>query len=292
MYIVCSLMHYIILAVVTVGLAYFLYRPSVDSDNMAGDATFSFGEIINKRLFEDDLVELAGRLRDKNKSIYDLDATRADMSPEKDKYVFICIYQMHASIVVVDQELFNTLLFEPVWGQMIDGPKHHLSQSSDVYQRMATSVPLQQYHVCLDERKNYILARNMFYFDWFLKSRSFYVGESAISYLYFQLLSLCVVPQRYRLIDSDCLEFAKSMAKEVAVRENGVRVKEVEALFTALTVSEQYVSASLERSSRNSPESAFSMAASYFVSFQPVRLLIFGAVCVLFGLAILRFLLG
>jgi hypothetical protein len=253
---------------------------------MASDEStdISFGEIIDKSLFEDEMVKVAKQLHTQKKSVYDLRSTKDAMSEEKDKYVLINIYKSHASIVVVDKELFDTLLFEPTFGQLIDGPNIFIRQDSDVFKRMATSVPLQQYHVCLDESKsNYMLARNMYYFNWLMKSRSFFVGESAMCYLYFQLLALTVVPSRYRLLSSDCLEFAKKFAMEVAVRENGIRESEVRVLYTTLRVSEQYFIENLEQSSRNNPESAFSVAVSYFMSFKPERLLLAGAVFLCVG---------
>ncbi|XP_020912501.1 uncharacterized protein LOC110250235 [Exaiptasia diaphana] len=249
--------------------------------SLSEDSNFNFGEIIDKSLFEDEMVAIAKKLHDKKMSVYDLQSTTDAMSHEKDKYVMINIYKMHASIVVVDKELFKTLLFEPIFGQLIDGRNIFMRQDSETYRRMATSIPLQQYHICLDETNSkYMLTRNMYYFNWLMKSRSFFVGESAMCYLYFQLLALQVVPSRYRLLESDCLEFAKRFAMEVAVRENGIRASEVRVLYTTLRVSEQYFIENLEQSSRNNPTSAFSVAVSYFMSFKPERIVISG-ICVL-----------
>lgn len=234
-----------------------------------------FGEIIEKSLFEEGLVEIANRLRKQGKSVFDLQAAKGEMSLEKDKYVLINIFKGHASIVVVDKELFETILFPPIWGQMIDGPNLVFREDFEAAKRMAATIPLQQYHVCLDDSGNkYILTRNMYYMPWLKKSRSFYVGESAMAYLYLQLLCLTVVPSRYRLIIDDCLEFAKRFAKEIAVRENDIRETEIQALFRTLSVSEYYASAVVEQSSRNNPKSGLSAAISYFTSFRLEKLLL------------------
>ena len=234
-----------------------------------------FGENIDKSLFEEGLVVIANRLRKQGKSVFDLQAAKNEMSPEKDKYVFINIFNGHASIVVVDKELFETILFPPIWGQMIDGPTLVFREDFEAAKRMAATIPLQQYHVCLDESgSKYILTRNMYYMPWLKKSRSFYVGESAMAYLYLQLLCLVVVPSRYRLILDDCLEFAKRFAKEIAVRENDIRGTEIQALFRTLSVSEHYASAVVEQASRNNPKSGLSAAISYFMSFRMERLLL------------------
>ena len=234
-----------------------------------------FGENIDKSLFEEGLVVIANRLRKQGKSVFDLQAAKNEMSPEKDKYVFINIFNGHASIVVVDKELFETILFPPIWGQMIDGPTLVFREDFEAAKRMAATIPLQQYHVCLDESgSKYILTRNMYYMPWLKKSRSFYVGESAMAYLYLQLLCLVVVPSRYRLIMDDCLEFAKRFAKEIAVRENDIRGTEIQALFRTLSVSEHYASAVVEQASRNNPKSGLSAAISYFMSFRMERLLL------------------
>lgn len=232
-----------------------------------------FGEIIDKSLFEESMVEVALRLRKLGKSVFDLKAAKDEMSPEKDKYVFINIFNAHASVVVIDKELFETLLFVPVWGQMIDGPSLSFLDGSDAARRMRT-IPLQQYHVCLNESNSgYVLNRNMYYMPWLKKSRSYYVGETALGYLYLQLLCLTVVPSRYRLIIDDCLEFAKRFAREIAIKENSVRETEVEVLFRTLRVSEGYSSAIVEQASRNNPKSGLSGAISYFMSFRVERFL-------------------
>ena len=234
-----------------------------------------FGENIDKSLFEEGLEEIANNLRERGESVFDLQAAKNEMSVEKDKYVLINIYKGHASIVVVDKELFETILFSPVWGQMIDGPHLKFRDDFEAVRRMVTTIPLQQYHVCLsDSGEKYILTRNMYYMPWLKKSRSFFVGESAMAYLYLQLLCLTVVPSRYRLIIDDCLEFAKRFAKEVAVRENDIRGTDIRALFRTLSVSEHYASAAVELSSRNNPKSGQSAAILYFSSFKVERLLL------------------
>ena len=234
-----------------------------------------FGENIDKSLFEEGLVKIANNLVQQDISVFDLQAAKDEMSQEKDKYVLINIFKGHASIVVVDKELFNTILFPPIWGQMIDGPNLQFRDDFEAAKRMAATIPLKQYHVCLgNSGNNYILTRNMYYMPWLKKSRSFYVGESAMAYLYLQLLCLTVVPSRYRLIIDDCLEFAKRFAREIAVRENDIRETEIQALFRTLSVSEHYASAAVEQSSRNNPKSGLSAAISYFTSFRPERLVL------------------
>jgi len=256
------------------------------------DEDVLFGENIDKSLFEENMVHCARRLRRQGKSVFDLEAARNQMSPEKDKYVLITIYKGHASIVVVDKELFDTLLFPPVWGQMLDGPNLTFMEDSEAAKRMATTIPLQQYHVCLDDSDGtgYILARNMFYMTWLKKSRSFYVGETAMAYLHLQLLCLTVVPSRYRLIIDDCLEFAKRFAREIAVRENGVRETEVRVLYRTLSVSEDYTSATVEQASRNNPRSGLTGALSYFMSLRIERFLLV-LVPVIFAIAVFRYVL-
>lgn len=98
-------------------------------------------------------------------------------------YVFITIFAQHASVVVVDKELFDRVFFTPVFGQMISG--WNLKMDSK-FEKLAGEVkhsgevPLQQYHVCLDDTgTKYILARNMYYISWFMKSRSFFAGQTS-----------------------------------------------------------------------------------------------------------------
>ena len=253
------------------------------------DEDVLFGENIDKSLFEENMVKIAQRLRRQGKSVFDLEAAKNEVSPEKDKYVLITIFKGHASIVVVDKELFDTLLFPPVWGQMIDGPALTFRDDSDAAKRMATTIPLQQYHICLDDSSTkYILARNMYYMTWLQKSRSFYVGETAMAYFYLQLLCLTVVPPRYRLIIDDCLEFAKRFASEIAIRENGLRETEVRVLYRTLSVSEDYTSATVEQASRNNPTSGLTGAFSYFMSFRLERFLP-ALVAVMLAIAVFRY---
>lgn len=262
-----------------------------NSQNMAAsqDEELFFGENIDKSLFEESMVQIAQRLRRQGKSVFDLQAAKNEMSPEKDKYVFITIFKGHASIVVVDKELFDTLLFPPIWGQMIDGPNVSFRDDSEAARRMATTIPLQQYHICLDDSETkYILARNMYYMPWLKKARSFFVGETAMAYLYLQLLCLTVVPSKYRLIIDDCLEFAKRFAREIAVKENGLRETEVRVLYRTLAVSEDYTSATVEQASRNNPRSGFTAAISYFTSFRLERLLL-ALVSVMVAIVLFRF---
>lgn len=172
---------------------------------------------------------------------------------------------------------------------MIDGPALTLREDSESAKRMATTIPLQQYHVCLDDSNtNYILARNMYYMPWLQKSRSFYVGETAMAYFYLQLLCLTVVPPRYRLIIDDCLEFAKRFAREIAVRENGLRETEVRVLYRTLSVSEDYTSATVEQASRNNPRSGLTGAFSFFMSLRLERFLL-ALVAVMLAIAVFRY---
>ena len=133
--------------------------------------------------------------------------------------------------------------------------------------RMASTIPLQQYHVCLDDSgSNYILTNNFYYMVWLKQCRSFYVGKSALDNFYLDLLCLTVVPPKYRLIIDDCLEFAKRFAKEIAVRENDIRERDIQALFRTLSVSEHYASTFVEQASRNNPSRGKGAAISYFMS--------------------------
>lgn len=99
-----------------------------------------FGENIDKSLFEEGLVEIADRLRKQGKSVFDLKAAKDEMSVEKDKYVLINIFKGHASIVVVDKELFETILFPPIWGQMLDGPNLAFREDFETVKRMAATI--------------------------------------------------------------------------------------------------------------------------------------------------------
>ena len=225
-----------------------------------------FRENIDKNLSEENLVENANRLRGQGKSVFDLQVTNDQTSVEKDKYVFINIFNGHASIVVADKELFDTILFSPVWGQMLDGPNLVFREDFEAVKKMAP-IPLQQYHVSLDDSgSNYILTRNLYDMPWLKKSRSFYVGESAMPYSYLDLLCLTVVPSRYRLIVDDCLEFAKRFAKEIAVRENDVRERKIQALFRTFSVSEHYASMITDQAPPNGPKGGLSTGIPYFAS--------------------------
>ena len=231
-----------------------------------------FGENIDKSLFEDEMIKTAELIRKSKKSLYELESVRKEMSPEKDKYVFITIFSQHASIVVIDKELFDRVFFKPVFGQMINGWNLKMN---DQFERLAGEVPLQQYHVCLDDTgTKYILARNMYYISWFMKSRSFFAGETALAYIHLQLLCLLVAPSHYKLVLDDCLEFAKRFVREIAVNERDVREKEIDVFFRTIKVSEGYVSASIEERSRQNRASALSVALSYFSSFRLQRILL------------------
>ena len=139
------------------------------------------------------------------------------------------------------------------------------------FQKLA-EVPSQEYHVHRDANgTKYILATNMYYIDQFMESRSYFAGETALSYLHFELLSLLVTPSHYRLVLDDCLEFAKRFVREIAINENGVREKKVDELFSTILVSEQYFIVSIEESSRQNRASALSAALSYFSSFRLER---------------------
>lgn len=230
-----------------------------------------FGENIDRSLFEDEMIETAKLIRGKKKNLYELQAVKKEMSPKPDKYVFITIYCQHASVVVVDKELFDRVFFAPIFGQMMIGSN---LQMNDSFKRLAGEVPLQQYHVCLDNTgTRYILARNMYYISWFRKSRSFYAGETALAYIHLQLLCLLVAPTHYRLVLDDCLEFAKRFVHEIAVHEGNIREKDVMVLFRTIKVSEGYISAVIEERSRHNRASALSAALSYFSSFRIERIL-------------------
>lgn len=230
-----------------------------------------FGENIDRSLFEDEMIETAKLIRGKKKKLYELQAVKKEMSPKPDKYVFITIYCQHASVVVVDKELFDRVFFAPIFGQMMIGSN---LQMNDSFKRLAGEVPLQQYHVCLDNTgTRYILARNMYYISWFRKSRSFYAGETALAYIHLQLLCLLVAPTHYRLVLDDCLEFAKRFVHEIAVHEGNIREKDVMVLFRTIKVSEGYISAVIEERSRHNRASALSAALSYFSSFRIERIL-------------------
>jgi len=230
-----------------------------------------FGENIDKNLFEDEMITTAQLIRKKKKSLYELQSVRKEMSPEKDKYVFITIFALHASVVIIDKELFDRVFFTPVFGQMIIG--WNLKMDSR-FEKLAGEVPLQQYHVCLDDTgSKYMLARNMYYISWFMKSRSFFAGETALAYLHLQLLSLLVAPSHYKLVLDDCLEFAKRFVREIAVNERDVREKEVDVFFRTIKVSEGYITASIEERSRQNRASAISAALSYFSSFRLERII-------------------
>jgi len=248
-----------------------------------------FGENIDRGLFEDEMIETAKMIRTRQKNLYDLQSVKKEMSPKPDKYVFITIYCQHASVVVVDKELFDRVFFSPIFGQMIIGQN---LQMNDSFKRLAGEVPLQQYHVCLDNTgAKYILARNMYYISWFMKSRSFYAGETALAYIHLQLLCLLVAPSHFRLVLDDCLEFAKRFVREIAVHEGDVREKDVMVLFRTIKVSEGYVSAAIEERSRHNRASALSAALTYFSSFRIERILfIFVFIVVLVFIALYIFL--
>ena len=83
-------------------------------------------------------------------------------------------------------------------------------------------------------------------------------------YSYLDLLCLTVVPSRYRLIVDDCLEFAKRFAKEIAVRENDVRERNIQMLFRTFSVSEHYASIMGDQAPPNGPKGGLSTGIPYF----------------------------
>ena len=228
-----------------------------------------FGKIIDKSFFEEDLEETAIYLRKQGKSVFDLLTAKEKMSVEENKYVFINIYERHASIIVVNKTLFDDILFPPIWGQMLDGPSLEFQKDFK-----ADTIHLKQYHVRMNKSgTNYYVTCDKYDMLWLKKSRSFYVGESALAESFLNLLCLTVVSLRFRLIMDDCLEFAKQFAKEIAVRENNIPEKRIHALFRTLSVSELYPSAKVKQASRNNPKSGLSVYISYFRSFRVELLL-------------------
>ena len=239
-----------------------------------------FGENIDKSLFEDEMIETAQQIRKRKKSLYELQSVRKEMSSEADKYVFITIFSQHASVVVVDKELFDRVFFTPIFGQMITGWNLKMNPQ---FEKLAGEVPLQQYHVCFDDTgTKYILARNMYYISWFMKSRSFFAGETALAYLHLQLLCLLVAPSHYKLVLDDCLEFAKRFVREIAINEGDIREKDLDVFFRTIKVSEGYIIASIEERSRQNRASALSAALSYFSSFRLERAFLMLILIVLF----------
>ena len=84
-----------------------------------------------------------------------------------------------------------------MWGHMLEGPTLVFWEDFEGV-RMASTIPLQQYHVCLDDSgSNYILTNNFYYMVWLKQCRSFYVGKSALDNFYLDLLCLTVVPPKY-----------------------------------------------------------------------------------------------
>lgn len=84
------------------------------------------------------MIETAQLMRKKQKGLYDLQLVKNEMSPTPDKYVFITIYAQHASVVVIDKELFNRVFFAPIFGQMIIGS--HL-QMDPCWRSSITAIP-------------------------------------------------------------------------------------------------------------------------------------------------------
>jgi len=229
-----------------------------------------YGDLIDLSLFEDDLINIAISLKDKGKSVFELSSLERDTK----KYIFINIYQLHASIIVVDAEVFDRVFYEPSFGHLIENVNLDSQEFNQI--KRFLSIPLQQYHITLDDKNSrYLLTRNLFYFRWFVKSHNFYIGNSNMSYFGLQLLSLMVVPSKYRLIIDDCLEFSKRYAREIATKENGFRKTEIEAIIQTLRVSNNYITGGIELKSRRNPSSGFSAAFSYFLSFKPWRFFLF-----------------
>ena len=94
-------------------------REVTGSEMVKGQPVYDFfGENIGKGQFEDEMIMTAEQIRKKGvKSIYELQSVRKEMSPIKDKYIFISILGMHASVVVIDKELFDGAFFTPSFGQ-------------------------------------------------------------------------------------------------------------------------------------------------------------------------------
>lgn len=229
-----------------------------------------FGENIDKSVFQNDLLSKADRLLMEGKSVYDLQEAKDEMSGEKNKYVFINILDKHASILVLDKILYETILCQPTWGQMLDGSNLEFRKN----RLMAETSPMEQYQVCLDDsRSKYILTYNLYYMIWLKDSISFYVGETALTEPLLDLLCLTVAQPLYRLVMDDCLEFAKRFAKEIAVQENGISDRKIQAFFRTLAVCKHRASATVERASRNNPKSGLGVAISYFIGFKFERLL-------------------
>lgn len=73
---------------------------------------------------------------------------------------------------------------------------------------------------------------------------------------------------------SDCLEFAENFAYEILHTENDIKRAQIEALFRTLRVSENFITAGIENSSRQNRSSGWSSAIIYFSSFDLRRLFI------------------
>ena len=228
-----------------------------------------FGENVDSNQFKEDLISVARELRERKENLYDLPSVTNKMSSEPHKYVFIVIYNSHASIVVLNKELFQRLFqFTPAVGQMINGDNLQIDSH---YEKLAGEVTLQRYHVCLDNSGKYILAKDLYYIRWFLRSKSFFFGETRLPPVYLDILCLFVAPQRYKLIYDDCLEFAKRFVCEIATHENHLSKRDVDGFLRSITVIDGE-SASLEAKVRQNRPSALSVALSYFSCFRNERL--------------------
>ena len=240
-----------------------------------------FGENVDSNQFDEQLIDIARELREKKENLYDLPSVTNKMLSEPKKYVFIVIYKFHASVVVFnDIENFQRLFeFTPTVGQMINGDNLKIDSYSER--------PLQQYHVCLDNDK-YIVTKDLYYINRFLKSKCFFWGETRLPPVYLDILCLFVTPRRYRLIDDDCLEFAKRFVSEIATHENNSSKGYVDGLLRSVTVTDGK-SASLEGKARQNRTSALSVALSYFSSFKIERLFFVMIIVLVFILAYILF---
>lgn len=140
------------------------------------DEEWSFGEIIHKDLFEDEIIEVARHLLNRNIKPFQLAQKRGELMSEKD-YVFITIYKSHASIITIDKQTFHEAFkFRcDVFGQMIDCSQIGTTLPNVDGQLWTSATlfnyyPLRQYHVCLNGTgTNYELAYNWYYMNCFKK---------------------------------------------------------------------------------------------------------------------------
>lgn len=133
-------------------------------------------------------------------------------------YMFLNIFNKHASLLLCDTEYFELIFGPPTLHSKLDAKK--MNEQYDKNDTIVMEAPLLQFHLAYDgPSQKYMLTFNLYYLEWMRRGVNFCLGRTGLSLLHFQLQSLLSVHKQYSVLESDCLSFVLSVAKVVVEHE-------------------------------------------------------------------------